>query len=64
MLPRIQQAIIRMGALDCLVIQRQTSPLPHIVDVQGLAAILLLLEGLIAPLVGGIFLEILEQVLI
>lgn len=53
-----------MGALDCLVIQRQTSPLPHIVDVQGLAAILLLLEGLIAPLVGGIFLEILEQVLI
>ena len=51
-----------MNILDGLVVQRQTSPFPHIIDVQGLATILFILEGSVARLVGGTFLGVSEQV--
>lgn len=52
-----------MNILDGLVVQRQTSPLPHAVDVQGLTTVLLLLEGFLARLVSGIFLGISKRTL-
>jgi hypothetical protein len=62
MLLRVQGGAVWMNVLDGLVVQRQTSPFPHIINVQGFTAILLFLEGVLTRLVGGTFLEICESV--
>ena len=58
---RFKGGMVKRDVLDGHIVQRQTPSLPHIVDAQSLAAVLLLLKGLFVRLVDSIFLEVSER---